>query len=288
MNRTVRARALALAVGTTATLLLGSSTSANATTAEPTARGAVADNAVSSSVTGWIHAHDHQMGSQIRAHEHVGTTAVSAPLASAAGMDVSGYQGDVDWGTAAANGATFAYVKATESTDYTNPYFAQQYDGSYGAGIIRGSYHFAIPSDSDGATQADYFVANGGGWSADGKTLPGALDIEWNPYGADCYGLTQAAMVGWIQSFVDEYQARTGRWPVIYTAANWWSECTGNTGDLSATDPLWLASYASSPGPMPYNWAYQTIWQFADSGTFPGDQDSFNGDISGVLALANG
>jgi GH25 family lysozyme M1 (1,4-beta-N-acetylmuramidase) len=179
-------------------------------------------------------------------------------------------------------------LKATESTDYTNPYFTQQYNGSYAAGIIRGTYHFAIPADSGGATQADYFVANGGGWSGDGMTLPGTLDIEWNPYGADCYGLTQSAMVGWIQSFVNEYQARTGRWPVIYTAASWWSECTGNTGDFSSTDPLWVASYSSSPGVMPYNWGYQTIWQYADSGTFPGDQDSFNGDISGVRALANG
>jgi hypothetical protein len=39
---------------------------------------------------------------------------------------------------------------------------------------------------------------------------------------------------------------------------------------------------------MPYNWGYQTIWQFADSGTFPGDQDKFNGDTSRILALANG
>jgi GH25 family lysozyme M1 (1,4-beta-N-acetylmuramidase) len=282
MNTTVRARtrALALAVGVTAaTLVLGSATSAHAGTAR--------DGTASPAVTAWIHAHDHQMGSQIRRHEKVPAT-LTPSVAGTPGMDVSGYQADVDWPTAAAGGARFAYVKATESTDYTNPYFTQQYNGSYAAGIIRGAYHFAIPADSGGATQADYFVANGGGWSGDGMTLPGTLDIEWNPYGADCYGLTQSAMVGWIQSFVNEYQARTGRWPAIYTAASWWSECTGNTGDFSSTDPLWVASYSSSPGVMPYNWGYQTIWQYADSGTFPGDQDSFNGDISGVRALANG
>ena len=61
------------------------------------------------------------------------------------GMDVSGHQGNVAWSTAWNNGARFAYVKATEGTTYTNPYFAQQYNGSYNVGMIRGAYHFAHP-----------------------------------------------------------------------------------------------------------------------------------------------
>jgi hypothetical protein len=39
---------------------------------------------------------------------------------------------------------------------------------------------------------------------------------------------------------------------------------------------------------MPYAWGFQTFWQFADSGTFPGDQDYFNGSASGLQAIANG
>jgi GH25 family lysozyme M1 (1,4-beta-N-acetylmuramidase) len=232
---------------------------------------------------------DHQMGSQIRLHESVGSTVVTAPdVTQTPGLDVSGYQANVDWSSVAADGAKFAYVKATEGTDYVNPYFAQQYDGSYDAGIIRGSYHFAHPDESSGAAQADYFIANGGGWSGDGKTLPGALDIEWNPSGNACYNLSPSAMVSWILSFSNEYHAKEGVWPVIYTATSWWSECTGSQGDFSSTNPLWLANYASNPGTMPYAWGFQTIWQFNDSGTFPGDQDYFNGPYSGVQALANG
>jgi hypothetical protein len=49
---------------------------------------------------------------------------------------------------------------------------------SANVGMIRGAYHFALPNSSSGATQANYFAGNGGGWSWDGKTLPGALDIE--------------------------------------------------------------------------------------------------------------
>src|SRR5207245_1204465 len=173
------------------------------------------------------------MGSTVLEHEggnRVYREPDVSPLATVEGVDVSSHQGNVAWSTLWSSGVRFAYVKATEGTTYENPYFAQQYNGSYNVGMIRGSYHFALPDRSSGATQADYFVNHGGGWSGDGKTLPGALDIEWNPYGATCYGYSQSGMVGWIKSFSDEYHARTSRWPVIYTATSWWSQCTGNLG----------------------------------------------------------
>jgi len=222
----------------------------------------------------------------------VGVVTFATPAGAVAGipgMDVSGYQGNVNWTAAWNNGARFAYVKATEGTGYTNPYFAQQYNGSYNVGMIRGSYHFARPNVSSGATQANYFVDHGGGWSRDGKTLPGALDIEWNPYtGGTCFGLSQSGMVAWIKSFSDQYHARTTRWPVIYTATSWWSQCTGNLGDFTSTNPLWVARYASAAGTLPYAWGFYTFWQYADSGVFPGDQDTFNGTYDRLQALANG
>lgn len=204
------------------------------------------------------------------------------------GMDVSGYQGNVAWSTAYANGARFAYIKATEGASYTNPYFAQQYNGSYNVGMIRGSYHFAHPNSSNGATQADYFIAHGGGWSGDGKTLPGALDIEYNPSGAECYGLSRSSMVSWIGSFSNEYHAREGVYPVIYTTTDWWTACTGNSSAFASTNPLWIARYSSSAGTLPAGWSYYTFWQNADSGTFPGDQDRFNGAYSQLQKIANG
>jgi GH25 family lysozyme M1 (1,4-beta-N-acetylmuramidase) len=232
------------------------------------------------------------MGSTIRAHEGGAANPGSAPApaltALTAGMDVSGYQGNVAWSTAYANGARFAYVKATEGTSYTNPYFAQQYNGSYNAGMIRGAYHFALPDNSSGSAQATYFVNHGGGWSSDGKTLPPVLDIEYNPYGATCYGLSQSAMVSWIKSFSDTVHSLTGRYPVIYTSTSWWTSCTGNSAGFGSTNPLWVARYSSSVGTLPAGWSYYTFWQYADSGTFPGDQDWFNGAYDRLQALANG
>lgn len=215
------------------------------------------------------------------------TTAVStlATVAQTPGLDVSSWQGNVNWASMWTAGYKFVYVKATEGTTYKNPYFGQQYTGSYNVGMIRGSYHFALPSNSSGAAQATYFAKNGGGWSRDGKTLPGVLDIEWNPYGATCYGKTQTQMRAWIADFVNTYKSLTGRHAVIYTATSWWNQCVGSTTQFAANNPLWIARYATSAGTLPTGWSYYTIWQHTDS---PFDRNVFNGDLSRVKALALG
>ncbi|MGW1681419.1 lysozyme [Saccharopolyspora sp. NPDC002376] len=228
---------------------------------------------------------DTPMGSQIRKHEGGEERALPIvdPLATVAGMDVSGHQGNVDWQSWWNQGMRFAYVKATENTNYKNPYFTQQYNGSYNVGMIRGAYHFALPDRSSGAKQANYFVDNGGGWSKDGKTLPGALDMEYNPYGETCYGLSKSQMTSWIKDFSDTYHSRTGRWPVIYTSTSWWNQCVD--GDFSSTNPLWVAKYSSSVGTLPYKWGVWTIWQYTSS---PIDKNTFNGAMDRLQALANG
>lgn len=86
-------------------------------------------------------------------------------------------------------------VKATEGTTFIDASFSSHYNGATSAGLIRGGYHFAHPDSSTGAAQATFFLAHGGGWSNDGRTLPGMLDIEYNPNGATCYGLSASAMV---------------------------------------------------------------------------------------------
>jgi GH25 family lysozyme M1 (1,4-beta-N-acetylmuramidase) len=220
----------------------------------------------------------------------VATIAVAQPASAAPaglpGLDVSSHQGNVNWSAQWSAGARFAYVKATEGTSYTNPYFAQQYNGSYNIGMIRGSYHFALPNNSGGAAQADYFIAHGGGWSKDGKTLPGALDIEYNPYGATCYGLSQASMRSWVGAFVNEYHARTGRWATIYSTTDWWTSCTGNYSGFWANDPLWIARYASTVGTLPAGAPFYSFWQYSSSGPFAGDSNVWNGTLANLKTLA--
>ncbi len=212
------------------------------------------------------------------------------------GLDVSGWQTAIDWNQVWANGARFAYAKATEGDYYTSSHFNAQYTGSYNVGMIRGAYHYAIPNISDGSTQASYFVRNGGGWRPDGRTLPPLLDIEYDPYTSrdgtnSCYGLSQPQMVQWIASFSNTVLKLTGIVPAIYTTTGWWTQCTGASTVFFA-NPLFIARYPRSisagPGTLPASWAQYAMWQYADSGTFPGDQDTFNGSWSDLQLLARG
>ncbi|GHH90321.1 lysozyme [Streptomyces capillispiralis] len=228
------------------------------------------------------------MGMGVLAHDGRGGPPTARTATQTEGVDVSSHQGNVDWATLWNSGVRWAYAKATEGTYYTNPYRSQQYGGAYDVGMIRGAYHFATPDTAGGAAQADYFVDRGGGWTADGRTLPGVLDIEWNPYGAACYGKSPSAMVSWIRDFLDRYRARTGRDAVIYTATSWWKQCTGNHAGFAAAHPLWIARYASAVGELPAGWGAYTMWQYTSTGPVVGDHDRFNGTLDRVRALALG
>ncbi|KAB1144426.1 lysozyme [Streptomyces luteolifulvus] len=235
-----------------------------------------------------VPAHDGRHGSPMAMNGLFSGFFTSLAVQQTEGVDVSSHQGTVAWPSLWSSGVRWAYVKATEGTYYRNPYFNAQYNGSYNVGMIRGAYHFATPDTTPGSTQANYFVDHGGTWQRDGKTLPGVLDIEWNPYGAACYGKTQSGMVSWIRSFLNQYKARTGRAAVIYTATSWWTQCTGNYGGFGSVNPLWIARYASTPGPLPAGWSFYTMWQYTSSGPIVGDHDKFNGALDRVQALARG
>ncbi|KAJ7109630.1 glycoside hydrolase family 25 protein [Mycena crocata] len=198
------------------------------------------------------------------------------------GIDVSHFQATVNWATVKSNGISFVYMKATEGTTFKDPTFSSKYEGATNVGIIRGGYHFAHPDTSSGAAQAKFFLANGGGWTSDGRTLPGALDIEYNPNGAECYGLSASAMISWISDFSSTYHAATTRSVLIYTTTDWWKTCTGNSAAFSSNNPLWIAHYSASIGTLPAGWSFTTFWQYADTGPNPGDQDLFNGDAAGL------
>jgi len=241
---------------------------------------------------------DHAMGATITANE--GTvpatstfSAEASPMSTPSGtqgLDVSAYQKNIDWSNVWNMGARFAYVKATEGTTYKSAEFAGQYNGAYGVGMIRGAYHYATPNTSSGATQANYFVDNGGGWSADGRTLPPLLDIEYG-YSSTCWGLSQSGMVSWIRDFSNTVYSRTGIRPAIYSTTNWWKTCTGNSAAFSDS-PLFVAIYPSvdfsGPGTLGASWKTWAIWQWTSTGAFPGDSDVFNASYGTLQSLALG
>lgn len=95
-------------------------------------------------------------------------------------------------------------------------------------------------------------------------------------------------MRDWIHSFSKETLRLTGRHPALYTSTRWWRTCTGNTPAFAAKHPLWLADWNNRAGPLPGGWHTRTVWQYADKGRLPGDQDLFNGTMSQLRKYARG
>jgi GH25 family lysozyme M1 (1,4-beta-N-acetylmuramidase) len=218
-----------------------------------------------------------------------GSPALAAPAGyPVTGIDVSAFQGDVDWAAVAAGGAKFAYARASEQADIPDRFFPTNYREAKANGLYVGAYHRARPDVSGGKAQADFFVDNAQ-YVSDGRTLPPMLDIEWPrstwPGLNACYNLTPTQLAAWIRDFVDEVARRTGRLAMIYTNPNWWNPCTNRNTTFGA-NPLFNSGYTPSPPPPPAGWSTWTFWQYSDSGTLPGDQDVFNGTYAALTQLA--
>ncbi|MFN2615172.1 MAG: GH25 family lysozyme [Actinomycetota bacterium] len=206
------------------------------------------------------------------------------------GIDVSSWQGSIDWSKVAASGVRFAIAKVTESTTYTDPYYAGNKAGAAANGIAFTAYHFARPTSStaNAVAQADYFV-NAASLTA-GNLIP-ALDLEVTG------SLSVSALQSWTWAFVQEVYARLGVKPMIYTSPSFWSNAMGNTTAFAAAGyKLWLAHWttASSPTVPASNWNGNgwTFWQYSDCQKISGissqcvDGDRFAGSDLNAVRMA--
>jgi GH25 family lysozyme M1 (1,4-beta-N-acetylmuramidase) len=192
------------------------------------------------------------------------------------GVDVASYQHPngkaINWAKAHSAGIRFAGVKATEGAYYRNPYALTDLAKAQAAGLAVTAYAFAIPNgngaSSKAATQASYLLSYLGSQS---RTVPVTLDIEYNPYGSECYGLSTRAMVSWVSAFTARIKAKTGRRTIIYTPPGWWATCTGSSRASGKASPLWVPDYTSSGRPaLPAGWATWSLWQYTSTGTVRG------------------
>ena len=193
------------------------------------------------------------------------------------GVDVASFQhpggAAISWTDVARAGYKFAAIKATEGNYYKNPYYPTDSAQATAAGLFVAAYAFAIPNVSDGTSQADY-LASYARYKIGGRFLPVMADLEYDPYASsdgtnECYGLSPSAMVNWISRFVTEMRKLTGQPPIIYTTADWWDTCTGNSTAFRS-DMLWVAAYAISTPPLPAGWNDWNFWQYTSSGTVTG------------------
>jgi lysozyme len=203
------------------------------------------------------------------------------------GIDVSKYQGRIDWPAVATSPVRFVIMRATLGNRYQDERYARNHAGATEKGLVVGAYHFAKPnlSPRDPRDEADHFlrVAH----VSSGDVLP-VLDIE------ETGGLSPRQLRAWAQAWLDRVESRTGVRAMIYSGNYFWRGFMRNSSWFgSRGHPLWIAHWNVGAPKVPGNrWAGNgyTIWQWSATGRIPGikgnvDRDWVNGSLSrGTIA----
>ncbi|WP_039973626.1 GH25 family lysozyme [Rhizobium sp. AP16] len=200
---------------------------------------------------------------------------VSSPRKLAVhGVDVSRWQGDIDWQTLQTQGANFVYIKATDGGDHLDPMFRQNWRKAKEAGLKRGAYHFFYWCRTAGE-QADWFIRN---VPKEAGALPPVIDVEWNGESSCKQRVSRERVLEKMQTFMDKLERYYGQRPIIYTAPDFYRD---NLRDAFLEHPFWLRAVAEHPSKV-YPGRKWLFWQYSGSGLSHGvegriDLNAFHG-----------
>jgi lysozyme len=197
------------------------------------------------------------------------------------GVDVSYWNGTIDWNKVKNAGKVFAIARIGDGT-YVDPKFDANWAGIKSVGLIRGAYQFFRPAE-DPTTQADIVVSKVGKLGAD--DLPVTIDVE----AAD--GVSAATIEARIATWVARVTAGTGKAPIVYTGKYFWNDNVKSTAQRN--NALWIAQYGPTCPDIPSPWTDWKFFQFSEKGAVSGisgnvDLDKFNGSRNDLLAFAHG
>ena len=188
------------------------------------------------------------------------------------GIDISHYQGRINWPLLAQNRAGdyplhFIFLKATEGGTHTDSTFVQRFDSARRYGFIRGAYHYFVPR-TDAVRQADFFIRTAGLQKGD---LPPVLDVETRGK------LSKEALQKAVKAWLDRVESHYGTKPILYTSYKFKMRYLDSP--LFADYPYWIAHYYVDSVRYDGHWDF---WQHTDAGTVPGieravDLNVFNG-----------
>jgi GH25 family lysozyme M1 (1,4-beta-N-acetylmuramidase) len=238
---------------------------------------------VSQSVT-IVRARAHRVARSLAVVVTAFSVVAASAIAYADGVDVSHWQGSISWSRVKSDGVTFAFMKATEGTTYTDPALKANWAGAASQGIYRGAYHFARPSVGSADNQAKHFVSTVGSFRGKG-TLPPVLDLE------ETGGLSSSQLRRWVRNWLETTESLSGRTPILYFSPYFWIDHLGNATDFTHY-PLWIANYTSGSPLVPGGWKTWTFWQRTSSGSVSGisghvDMNRFNGTSAQLAKFAN-
>jgi len=203
----------------------------------------------------------------------------------AAGIDVSYYQGAIDWNAVAGSGIRYAFLKATEGVACVDRAFAKNRAKAAQAGILRGAYHFFSPTDPP-APQASLFLRTVG--QLEPGDLPPVLDLEAPDH---WISIPQPERIRVVTEWLEAVESALGGPPIVYLSPAFAIEVLKNHPAL-ARHRAWLAHYTDAPSPrIPKPWASWTFWQHTHGGRTPGistpvDLNWFNGSLDDLQTLA--
>jgi lysozyme len=155
------------------------------------------------------------------------------------GVDVSAYQGTIDWDVLAEQDIDFAWIKATEGSSYQDPRFVDNWAGAHDTDLLVGAYHF-LSVDSPGTDQAANVIAT---VSRNRGDLPVVVDVEC--YAKYCDSPPPAATVKEaLDPLLLAIEQHYGRPAVLYATRDWYERyLAGSYPD----NPIWFRSVATSP-----------------------------------------
>ncbi len=191
------------------------------------------------------------------------------------GIDVSKYQGNIDWNAVHDSGVRFAWIKATEGGDYADEKFQANWEGARSVGIPRGAYHFAYWCRS-GEEQAAWFLRN---VPNDPDALPPVLDVEWNAQSKTCpQHPPREVAIATMKTILNAMERAYGKRPVIYTSVDFHRDVMA--GEFSDY-PIWVRSVKYYPS-VKYGDRKWHFWQHTAEGKIAGisgyvDRNCFNG-----------
>ena len=226
-----------------------------------------------------------------------GVSSASAGAATyAKGIDVSHFNGAIDWTQVATASYRFVYAKATEGSTLIDPTYSINRAGKTGFGLRVGGYHFARPAgSSDPAGIAQRRRSGGllphGRTAAARGTAAGARPRDEERH------LSQAALQTWTNAWLGEIAARTGVSAVVYASPNFWKTALGDTGSVAgAGHRLWIAHWTTNAAPLvpgaDWSGLGWTFWEWSDCATVPGlahctDGDRYAGTDPGAVTIAS-
>ncbi len=191
------------------------------------------------------------------------------------GIDISKYQGDVDWRKVKDSGIRFAYLKVSEGGDHVDSRFYDNWQAAANAGVPRGVYHFMYWCRT-ASEQAVWFTQ---AVPHDSSQLPPVLDVEWNHASQTCpQQTTPADARAKIAKMLEIMQYHTGKKPIIYTDIAFHRDVLD--GAFEGYE-FWLRSVAAEPRARFDNRPW-TFWQYTATGRVHGvdgdvDRNVFNG-----------